>query len=72
MHIIITTFPNAPCLVGSLTRPVDTQIAAPRKAEVLEQEAALEVLVGMQDRVKLACIPQVLVLDLRRMLAKFL
>ena len=53
-------------LVGSLTRPIDAQIAIPREAEVLEQEATLEVFVGVQNGIELACVPQVFVFDLFR------
>lgn len=47
-----------------MTGPIDTQIAITREAEILEQEATLEVLVGMQDGIELAGIPQILVFDL--------
>lgn len=50
--------------VRSLTRPINAQIAITRKTEVLEQEAALEVFVGVQNGVKLARVPQVFVFDL--------
>lgn len=52
--------------VRSLARPINTQVAVARKAEVLEQEAALEVFVGVQNGVELARVPQVLVFDLFR------
>lgn len=52
--------------VRYLTRPINTQVATARKAEVLEQEAALEVFVGVQNGIELARIPQVLVFDLFR------
>lgn len=56
---------SAPLLsVRSLTRPINTQIATTRETEVLEQEATLEVLVGVQNGVKLARVPQVFVFDL--------
>lgn len=44
-------------LIRSLTRPINAQIAIARQTEVLEQEAALEVFVGVQDGVELARIP---------------
>jgi hypothetical protein len=44
-------------LVRSLTRPINAQIAILREAEVLEQETALEVFVGVQNGIELACIP---------------
>jgi hypothetical protein len=49
-----------------LTRPINTQVAITRKAEVLEQEAALEVFVGVQNGIELARVPQVFVFDLFR------
>jgi hypothetical protein len=50
--------------IRSLTRPINTQIAIAREAEVLEQEAALEVFVRVQNGIELARVPQVLVFDL--------
>jgi hypothetical protein len=51
-------------LVGTLTRPINPQIPATRETEVLEQEAALEVLVGVQDCVEFAGAPEGFVFDL--------
>ena len=52
--------------VRYLTRPINTQVAITRRAEVLEQEAALEVLVGVQNGIELARVPQIFVFDLPR------
>ena len=38
----------------SLTRPINAQVTIAREAEVLEQEAALEVLVGVDDGLELS------------------
>ena len=51
-------------LVGTLTRPINPQIPTASETEVLEQEAAFEVLVGVQDRVEFAGVPEVFVFDL--------
>jgi len=51
-------------LVGGLTRPINAQIPTACETEVLEQEAALEVLVGVKDRVEFAGAPEVFVFDL--------
>jgi hypothetical protein len=51
-------------LVGSLTRPINPQIPTARETEVLEQEAALKVLIGVQNRVEFAGAPEVFVFDL--------
>jgi len=53
-------------LVRPLTRPINTQVAITRKAEVLEQEAALEVFVGVQNGIEFARVPQVFIFDLFR------
>jgi len=58
------TTPRVKTLVGSLTRPINAQIPTARQTKVLEQEAALEVLVGVQDRVEFAGVPEVFVFDL--------
>ena len=50
--------------IRSLTRPINTQIAIAREAEVIEQEAALEVFDRVQTGIELARVPQVLVSDL--------
>ena len=55
--------------IRSLTRAINTQVTITREAEVLEQETALEVLVGMQNGVELAGIPQIFVFDLFKVLA---
>ena len=51
-------------LVRTLTRPVNAQIPTAGETKVLEQEAALEVLVGVEDGVEFACVPEVFVFDL--------
>ena len=43
--------------IRSLTRPINAQISIARETKVLEQEAALEVFVGVQDGIELARIP---------------
>ena len=43
--------------IRSLTRPINAQVTIAREAEVLEQEAALEVFVRVQNGVELARIP---------------
>jgi hypothetical protein len=47
-----------------LTGSINAYIAITRKAEVLEQETALEVFIGMQNSIELARVPQVFVFDL--------
>ena len=47
-----------------MTRSINAQISTARETEVLEQEAAFEVLVGVQDRVEFAGVPEVFVFDL--------
>lgn len=44
-------------LIGTLTRPINAQIPTAGETEVLEQEAALEVLVGVEDGVEFAGVP---------------
>jgi hypothetical protein len=54
-----------------LTGSINAYIAIARKAEVFEQETALEVLVGMQNGIELARVPQVFVFDLLGLSALF-
>jgi len=55
---------NLPSSTRSLARPIDAQISIACKTKIFEQEAAFEVLVGVENGIKLARIPQVFVFDL--------
>jgi len=55
---------NLPSSIRSLARPIDAQIAITGETKVLEQEATFEVLVGVENGIELARIPQVFVFDL--------
>jgi hypothetical protein len=69
-HISINAVADAnhkqsdPLSIRPLTGSINTQITITRKTEVLQQKAALKVLVGVQNRVEFARVPQVLILDL--------